>query len=417
MDVGAKDAPSQTASSTTREVAVYSYRWVILLVCWLAYLSVYLQRLTVGPLAPLIKEDLAITSTQLGAFISASAFGYMLVLLPAGAIVDRIGVRWILFTGQLAGGVLIMGMTLVHSFNGGMLVMATTGLGTGLIMPATTKAVLVWFPARERATAMGLKQTAVNAGGIVTAATLPALAVAWGWRYGFVAVGTVAIVMSILSFVLYREPAGQAKPLAAQSLVRGVARIMKGRDIWLVTLAGAAFMAVEFAATTYMVLYFKEGLAMSVVTAGGLLAVAQAGGAFGKPFSGLLSDRILGGKRKFAYALMGTISAICMAAISVLSGGNAWLLGLVSFGIGLAAIGWGGLHLTMVSEIAGRELAATVAAISSFFLMIGNIIGPPLFGYIVDRWDSYRLGWEVLAVGSIISAVAVMFVREGRKGL
>ena len=40
--------------------------------------------------------------------------------------------------------------------------MFATGMGCGFLMPSTTSGVVVWFPAKERATVLGLKQTAVN---------------------------------------------------------------------------------------------------------------------------------------------------------------------------------------------------------------------------------------------------------------
>ncbi|MFH0769537.1 MAG: hypothetical protein V1932_08265 [Chloroflexota bacterium] len=33
------------------------YRWVILGVCWLAYIVAFMQRLSIGPLAPFLKRD------------------------------------------------------------------------------------------------------------------------------------------------------------------------------------------------------------------------------------------------------------------------------------------------------------------------------------------------------------------------
>ena len=50
------------------------YRWIILGVCWLAYIVAFLQRLSIGPLAPFLKEDLVLTNAQIGSLVSAAAF-------------------------------------------------------------------------------------------------------------------------------------------------------------------------------------------------------------------------------------------------------------------------------------------------------------------------------------------------------
>ena len=53
----------------------YRYRWVILGVLWITYIVVFLNRLSVGPLAPFLKEDLGINSTQIGLIMSAASLG------------------------------------------------------------------------------------------------------------------------------------------------------------------------------------------------------------------------------------------------------------------------------------------------------------------------------------------------------
>src|SRR3972149_5344948 len=154
-----------------------AYRWVIIGVLWITYIVVFLHRLSIGPLGPFLKEDLGLTSAQVGSLMSAAAFGYMLVAIPAGWFTDRIGVRWMLVVGELVGGIFIMSMFLAPSYLGALFLMALAGFGSGFLMPATTKGVLIWFPLRERATVMGIKQTEGNVGGMITAATLPALAI------------------------------------------------------------------------------------------------------------------------------------------------------------------------------------------------------------------------------------------------
>ncbi len=394
---------------------------MILGVCWLAYIVAYMQRLSVGPLAPFLKEGLNLTSSQTGLFMSAAAFGYALTLIPAGWLADRIGIRWLLLIGEVTGGVFIAGMFLATTFTQGLITMGLAGMGMGFLMPSTTKAILVWFPVRERATAMGFKQTAVNVGGIITATTLPAVALAFGWHYGFLGIGLVAMLIGIVSFILYRQPPEDDDPIVAEGAIPVRAKVsvwdvLKGRDIWLLVSAGVCLMVVEFSAMAYFVLYLKEALLFAVVTAGFFLAILEAGGAFGKPLSGLISDRLFHGDRKGIYVSMCCIAfAACMIFSLLQQGSPSWLLVPLCLVFGLVGIGWGGLHLTLIGEFAGRELAGTVTAVNSTFAMIGNIAGPPAFGLIVDATGSYRPAWQFLAVMAILAAVLLFFVRENRK--
>ena len=68
------------------------------------------------------------------------------------------------------------------------------GMGEGGGFPAATRAVAEWFPAKERATAMGI----INAGtavGAVIAPPLIALVLAYaGWRWIFVVTGGLGLL-------------------------------------------------------------------------------------------------------------------------------------------------------------------------------------------------------------------------------
>ncbi len=399
----------------------FKYRWVILIVCWLAFIVAFMQRLSVGPLAPFLKEDLNLTSAQVGLFMSAAAFGYMLTVMPAGWLVDRIGVRWLLLIGEVFGGIFIACMFTVTTFAQGLIFMALAGLGMGCLMPSTTKAVLEWFPVKERATAMGIKQTAINMGGIITASTLPLIAINFHWHWGFMGIGIIAVVIGIVSFILYKPPPQSANlntsnPVTPPGTRPSVRTIIKSRDIWLLIGAGMCLMVVEFAAIAYFVLYLKEVLLFAVVAAGFVLAIVEAGGAFSKPISGLMSDRLFHGGRKSSLILMYCLAlAACIMFAFLPQGSALWLIILISLIFGFVAIGWGGLYLTLVGELAGRELAGTVTGMTSAILMISNIAGPPIFGYIVDTTGSYRVAWLFLAILAAVAAALLLFVREEKR--
>jgi ACS family hexuronate transporter-like MFS transporter len=395
----------------------FKYRWVILGVCWLAYIVAYVQRLSIGPLAPFLKQDLSLTAEQIGTLMSASALGYTITLIPAGWLVDRIGARWILLVGEVIGGIFIF----ATSYTTGLIFMGLAGLGLGFIMPTTTKAVVIWFPARERATAMGLKQTGLNVGGIVAAATLPAVAIALTWHYGFLATGIISILIGIISFVLYKEPPAEAvlpilKTAGPAKVKPSLKEILKHRDIWLLSCTGFCLNAVEFSVMAYFVLYLQSVLAFAVVAAGMFLAILQAGGAAGKPFSGFISDRAFGGKRKRAYLIVISAGAVLCVIWSLIPPGfSLWMIGLLAVILGLSSFSWGGLHLTLVSEIAGKELTGAAIGVSTVIQMIGNILGPPIFGYIIDTTGSYSLAWQFLAVLGIMGVILLLFVREDRR--
>ena len=403
--------------SQTQETA-YRYRWVILGVLWITYIVVFLNRLSVGPLAPFFKEDLGVTSAQVGLVMSAASFGYMITLLPMGWVVDRIGARWPMVIGELIAGISMIALFFAPSYTWLLALMFATGMGCGFLMPSTTQGVVVWFPAKERATVMGLKQTAVNIGGIITALTLPAVALALGWRYGFLFLGIIAIVIAFTALTLYKEPA-RPSPSSADSAASVAAvpllELLKERHIWLVAICGLCLAWVEFTIIAHLVLYLTEALLFPVVAAGGLLAMTEAAGAIARPGSGLLSDRVFGGRRKPIFLLMAsTASAMCLL-LGLFGSYLSWALYPVLFLMGMGGIGFGGIFLTLMSEFGGRYGAGKAAGLGGTVSMGGIILGPVVFGHIVDTSGSYELAWLSSAFVAALCVLLLLFVKEERK--
>jgi sugar phosphate permease len=395
------------------------YRWVILGVLWVTYIVVFLNRLSVGPLAPFFKDDLGITSTQVGLIMSAASFGYMVTMFPIGWMVDKIGARWPMVIGELIAGACMIVLFFASSYVYVLVFMCITGMGCGFLLPSTTQGVIAWFPLRERATVMGLKQTAVNIGGIITAATLPVIALALGWRYGFLLLGLLAIGIGIIASVLYREPPQSLPGPAADSKAADAAvpllEILKSREIWLVALCGFCLTWAEMAIIAHLVLYLTEVLFFGVVAAGGLLAMTEVAGAIARPGAGFVSDWIFNGNRKQVLMLMaGTTSS--MALIVGLFGPDlSWALYPVLIFVGIGGIAFGGIWLTLLSEFGGRRGAGKAVGLGGIIMIAGAAIGPPFFGHIVDTTGSYKWAWLSLAFLSALCVLLLVFVSEGKR--
>lgn len=400
----------------------HKYRWAIIALVWAAFIVVFMYRFGIGPLGPFLKAELGLSSMEIGSLASAAAFGYMLSILPAGWAADRIGIRWLLAIGELIGGIFMIIMFFASSYQAALVIMAVSGFGSGCISPSTTKAVMVWFPARERATVMGLKQTGVNIGGIISAAVLPTIALSIGWRFGFLFLGILAVIIGIVSFILYKDP-----PTPSISAMNGTSNksllvnskslrgLLKSRDLWLVALSGFALAVVEFSIVAHLVLYLNEALAISVLSAGAILAMTQTGGIIAKPGSGLVSDRLFRGSRRKVFMLWNVITMAMCLLITLTVSNLFWGLYPVLFILGFTAIGWGGVQLTLVAELAGKDLAGTATAISGLIMNAGSMVGPMLFGYLVDSTGSYQPAWLALTVFSAIGVIVLFFVREKRQ--
>ena len=426
------------------------YRFVALGVVWSAYLIVFLSRLCVGPLSPFLKESFHLSNAQIGGLTSATAVTYAPTLVLAGWLVDRVGVRRAVVIGSLVTGLAVGSVAVAPSYAVMLILLGLSGLGCGFIYPSAVKAVMVWFPPQERGTAIGFNQSAVNVSGMLGAAIMPAIALSVGWRAGFLVAAGMAFCVCVLALLLYRDPpagaplpgatAGAASrapapaaappPLAMCEIEQGLPcvtgdalvdraavrpgflAVLRSRDILLLGLAAMFLCMVEFAALSQLVLFLNVGWAYPVVAAGGLLAFCQAAGAIGKPLSGLVSDRLLGRRRRAPLLALALLAGLACAVLALIRPGQTWLLWTALAMLGLGAVGWGGLFSTLAGETAGPAAAGAAAGVTGAIDNVGIFLGPPLFGFIVDRSGAYAPAWWTMVGAAGAAALLLALVRE-----
>ncbi|NHN25251.1 MFS transporter [Flavobacterium jejuense] len=120
------------------------------------------------------------------------------LLLPLGALGDRLGRRPILLAGLIIFG--IANLAAGISTSSAMIIVARllSGIGAAMIMPITLAVITSTFPSEERSKAIGI-WTAVAGGGGIIGMYLSAVLVDYAnWRWLFV----LPIVLVIVSFIM-----------------------------------------------------------------------------------------------------------------------------------------------------------------------------------------------------------------------
>ncbi|HWC02031.1 MAG TPA: MFS transporter [Methylomirabilota bacterium] len=391
------------------------YRFVALALIIAVQTASNLGALGLPALAPLLREDLGLSRQEAGSFLSAFYVGGALTSFPAGWLADRIGVRRTLLAGQALVAASFALMTLAPGYPGLLALVVLAGIGFGAVNPTSTKGVLVWFPARSRATVVGVKQAGFPLGGALGALTLPTLATAagLGWRGALGAAAGAIALSAVLVGLAYREPPGAAATTPVGAPRPRARAVLASRPIWLVSWATFLYAAVQVSWISYAPLYLSEVVGLSAVGAGLVLGLAQSGGILGRVGFGVLSDRVLGGRRLAVLIGAGVASGIlCVATGGLQPGSSATWLALVALAFGVAGIGWNGVHHTLVAELAGRDSAATAVGLCLAVSSLGVIAGAPLVGALADRLGGYGAGWAALAGAMAVAVLLLLPVRE-----
>ncbi len=356
-------------------------------------------------MAPVIRQDLALSATQFGLLASAYAATQGIFGLPVGSVIDRIGVRRALLTANLLAGAGAVLLSSAGGFVAALLAIGVTGLAYSFVNPATSKGVFLWFPASRRGTAMGIKQAGVPLGGLLGAG-LGALATSIEWRaLLYFIVGSAALGAAACLWL----PRGSADPAARVrfDMWSDIRAVLRDRNLNAFNLGVGFYQAGQFNFLAYITLFMREAVQASQPLAAACLGVAQATSAVGRLGWGAVSDFLFHSRRRPVLVLMGCAGMAALIMMSFVAPG--WIAPAVMLTavLGLTLPGYVALVQTIVVEAAEPRLAATAVGYNRIYASAGAIVGPPLFGATVDFTGAYAAGWLMTAA---IMFAAIIFI-------
>ncbi len=175
----------------------------------------YVERNAIFALFEPLKHDLALSDAHLGALASAYVLVFSIASLPLGVLSDMRSRPAVIAAGvglwSIAGGL----CGLVRGFLPMLLGRAGVGLGGAAAGASSTSLVASYFDGPRRALAMGVFMAGIPLGGVLGILLAGQLAVAYGWRVAFLALGLPGFVLAALAARL-RDP---TRPDAPRSLV------------------------------------------------------------------------------------------------------------------------------------------------------------------------------------------------------
>ena len=371
--------------------------------------------LGVSPLLPSLVGGFRLTRLDVAFVVPCVYLGGLLFSLPAGHLADRWGVRPTFLGGlavgatglALAAGAPRFGLFLAWIF--------LAGVGWSVVNPVLGKAIVDLFPVRERGIAMGIKQMGLTVGGVISALVLPPIAAALGWRAAVVACAVMMGAPVLAGWPLL-APLAVARPVPAA----GTRAAPAGNWWWLgrpallmLFGAGVVLGMLQSAVLSYLPLYGVEVLGLTAIAAGALVAAAQAGGAVARLGLGAASDRWLGGRRPPWLVLSSMIGAAIFATYAVAPISRPAAAAALAFAAGIGAHGWVGIYFIASAEAGGPRQSGLLSGVSFAAIVVGLLLGAPLFGVVLQASDSYKAAWAVFAALSLMVAL-LMALAGGR---
>src|SRR3954465_2740600 len=134
----------------------YQRRWKTLAVLSLSLLIIGLDNTILNVALPTLQQEFHASASELQWMVDSYLLVFAGLLLPLGALGDRIGRKKTLTAGLVIFGAASVAAALTGSSTGMIAARAVMGIGGALIMPSTLSIVTDVFPEREGGKAIGV---------------------------------------------------------------------------------------------------------------------------------------------------------------------------------------------------------------------------------------------------------------------
>ncbi|EGK63637.1 MFS transporter [Enterobacter hormaechei] len=401
-------------------------RYFILVLLFIASMINYIDRAALSILAPYITTDLNVNKAELGLIFSSFAIGYAVFCFVGGWLADKYGPRRI-FAGAMGLWSLFAGLTCAaFNFTSLFIIRVIFGAAEGPMGSVTNKTIVKWFPARERARAVGVSFSGNPMGGAVSAPIVAASALAFGWRMTFVGMMLIGFVWVVVWLIATKGSEAPKEEADARTVADTAGNDQPDEKLsYYLKQPIILFTALAFFAYSYILFFFMTWFPSYLLDARGLnmrdMSIANVLpwllGFVGLISGGFISDYIykltnnLLFSRKVIIVVGLIIAAICITA-------SALVLNLYG-AIALMSVGMFAMYVTTScywAIVQDTVKGNNVGAVSGFIHFLANLAGvfaPMLTGFIVQGTGQYYSAFYL--VGALAIGSAVLLMLGGKK--
>lgn len=419
-------APTSSTQPST------NYRWIVCGLLFFATTINYIDRQILALIKPILDEQLHWTNEQFGYTNAFFQLSYAVSLLIFGWIVDKWGTKIGYAVSIAAWSVAATGHALVMSITGFYAARIALGLGEGGNFPAAIKAVALWFPKRERATATAIFNSGTNVGAIIAPLVVPAIALSLGWHWAFIFAGIAGFLWLFLWVPFYNVPEKIKATNAAElehirsdrdDTSRDGEKIswtglLGYRQTWAFVVAKALTDPVWWFFLTWLPDFFKQTRHLDIKQSGYMLATIYGMATVLSIFGGVVVGKLVksGWSVTRARKTGMFIFACCVLPIIFVKDVGDWTA-VVLIGLACAAHqAWSANLFTTASDMFPKRAVASVVGLGG---MAGSGLGflfPILAGQLLDKFKAQNNisgGYGVLfafCAGAYLLAFALQHV-------
>jgi MFS family permease len=396
--------------------------WTIVGLLCIANIIAYVDRtnLSVAIASTEFKDYFQLTNEQRGFVNSAFFWSYAFLQIPAGAVVDRFGVKYPLAIGFVF-------WSLVSAASGWVTVIwqlialrLLLGVGEAVITPGSLRWIRFNIDEKQRGLATGLFFAGAKFGPAIGAPLAAFLLEGYGWRNMFVILG-LGCLFWVIPWQMYARSDDRELETAAQKKSGTVAvpfsAVFATPAIYGIIIGTFAYNYFNYYCLTWLPTYFADQWKLSLKNSSWFTAFSFVGMAIVAILAGIAADKMIArGGDPIRVRKGFTIAGLTVAStqlIGVMSGSPdlAVVFSIFSLtGLGLATANYWALTQSLMPGAAiGR-----IAGVQNFASNLSGVVAPIITGWLVEATGSFEAPAKFITGLLLAGILAYIFLVRKR---
>lgn len=385
-------------------------QWSTFLAATFGYGLYYVCRLSLNVVKKPIVEEGIFSETELGIIGSVLFFTYAIGKFTNGFLADRSNINRFMATGLLVTALVNLALGFVNSFILFAILWGISGWFQSMGAASCVVGLSRWFTDKERGSYYGFWSASHNIGEAMTFIVVASIVSALGWRYGFLGAGLVGLLGAFIIWLCFHDtPQSKGLPVVnapkvkeeksakeTEEFNRAQKAVLRNPAIWILALSSAFMYISRYAVNSWGVFYLEAQKGYTTLDASLIISISSVCGIVGTMFSGVISDKLFGGRRNAPALIFGLMNVAALCLFLLVPGVHFWIdvTAMIMFGLGIGVLlcFLGGL---MAVDIAPRNASGAALGVVGIASYAGAGLQDIMNGILIEGNKTLINGVEV----------------------
>lgn len=403
--------------------------WLVVLVSALFFFYEFLQMNMFNTINADLMRAFNIDGTKISNLSAGYFYADILLLFPAGIILDKFSTRKLLSCAMLVSVAATFCLSLTDNYWFAFAMRLLSGFGAAFNLLSSLKLASRWFEAKHLALVTGAVVTMAMLGGVVAQTPMTLLVAQVGWRHAVQIDAAVGVLFLVLIVAIVRDfPKGYIEKaqqtVASLGVTQTVKKILWNRQNWFAGFYTCFLnLPILVLGALWGIQYLSQANGFTRIQASAITSMLFIGTIIGSPILGEVSDYLR--QRKMPMIVGAIFSLIVILLIRYIPTPSFTMMMILFFVLGFVTSSQV-ISYPLITESNPLSLTGSALGMASVIIMAGGAIFQPVMGWLLDlHWDGtkvhgvpsysiadYHFAFMIFPITFVISFVFSFIVRE-----